>query len=253
MKAARAIRLTVAALVAPALVSATGCTSTADTATSTGDTPAAGAVNATAGTSSSARAKPVCGGIAKCRVVARADVDGDRRADRIGWAAHEARGEVVIRVATADGELLSKRLDVSLWFDVGAWGGARRIDGRRGAEMLVGTQMGAHTPLYTMLTYRGNRLVVEKAPTAGDQWWIDAAYSVFAGWNRDVRDGKVLMRFTLAMRSRDDSFDGYTTTYVWRQAGWHRLHKTSRHWASARRAEPVAGWHVRGLERFPGL
>jgi hypothetical protein len=193
-----------------------------------------------------------CSGVDPCRVVATADVDGDRRADQVGWVTRRAKEKVVIRVATADGERLRKRLDVSLWFGTGAWGGATHIDGRRGVELLIGTLFGAHTPSYTMLTYRHGDLVVERSPAYGSRWFVDAAYSVYAGWDRDRVEDRVLMRFTVAMRSADDSFDGSTTTYRWRHGSWKQVRERDRHWASARRAAPVAGWHVHGLERFPG-
>jgi hypothetical protein len=195
----------------------------------------------------------VCAGIDRCRVVARVDVDGDRRDDRVGWVARKAKGLAVIRVLTADGERLRKRLDVSLWFDTGAWGGATPIDGRGGVEMLVGTQMGAHTPVYAMLTYRRGDLVIEKSPAQGDRWFVDSAWSVAVGWDRDRVDGRILMRYTYLTRSADDTFDGSTTTYRWRKGCWVRVAKRGKHVPSARAAEPYAGWHVRNLERFPGV
>lgn len=203
--------------------------------------------------SAAAATHGVCDGIDRCRVVARVDVDGDRRADRVGWVARKAKGLAVIRVLTADGERLRKRLDVSLWFDTGAWGGATRIDGRHGVELLVGTQMGAHTPLYAMLTYRRGALVVERSPAQGARWYVDSAWSVAVGWDRERVDDRILMRYTYLTRSADDTFDGSTTTYRWGKGCWVRVVKRAKHVPSARAAESYAGWHVHNLKRFPGL
>ena len=206
-----------------------------------------------ASTAGDADSVTVCRGVDRCRVVAQVDVDGDRQPDEVGWVARKAEGAAVIRVRTDDGMLLRKRLDVSLWFDTGVWGGAAAIDGRRGVEMLVGTQMGAHTPVYTMLTYRGGALVVEESPAQGERWFVDGAWSAAVGWNRDVVDGRVLMRYTFVTRSPDGSFDGTVTTYRWKDGRWVLIRERDRHYKNARTAVPAAGWHVRGLERFPGL
>lgn len=76
----------------------------------------------------------VCAGVKHCHRVAIIDVDGDHRADRVGW--HQlSKKKVQIRVRTADGELLKRKVGVRRWYGGGAWGGAAWIDGRRGAEL----------------------------------------------------------------------------------------------------------------------
>jgi hypothetical protein len=199
----------------------------------------------------------VCAQVTHCRVVATRDVDGDGTPDQIGWVRHRAQKAIVVRVKTADGALLRRRLDVSLWFGVGAWGGAAPIDGRRGAEILAGTEMGAHTPLYTMLTERGGHLVVEPAPAGGEtRWWVDAAYNYDFGWWRHVRkDGVVTMTQNTASRTTNTGkrFAGTNTTYAWRRGGWHRVAVAKRRYATATAAAAIAGWHVAGIGRFPGV
>lgn len=124
---------------------------------------------------------PACAGVTRCHVVATVDVDGDARADQVGWRQLNER-QVQIRVHTAAGSTLTATVGVRLWWGGGAWGGATRVDGIPGAELLIGSQQGAHTPMYTMLTYRGGHLAVEKSPSAlSALWQVDAAYGDYMG------------------------------------------------------------------------
>ena len=226
-----------------------------------GDEPDSDGSPATASTTTSPTTSPttsvrdVCAGTLRCRTVDHADVDGDGRTDEVGWASRPARGMAIIRVRTDDDELLTKRLDVSLWFDNGAWGGAAPVDGRRGAELLIGTQMGAHTPGYTMLTYRLGRLVKAPSPSAlGPRWYVDAAYSVDLGWWRHVDAGQVRLVEKEALRDgARRSFSGTHTTYAWRAGHWVKQRVVERHYDNPHQAARISGWHVNGLDRYPGL
>lgn len=205
-------------------------------------------------TTASAATSGVCGKIAHCRVVAHKDVDGDGRRDHVGWV-QRSQDVVVIRVRTGDGDLLRRRVDVRFWWGGGAWAGAAAVDGRRGKELLVGSTMGAHTPGYTMLTYRRGRLVVEAPPDGYDHWYIDAAYSVYAGWWRRIDDnGRVKLVDKLALRDgAKRTFSGTNTTYVWRNGHWAEKRTLKRHYKNAKAASKIAGFHIRGLARFPGV
>ncbi|MGH3359131.1 MAG: hypothetical protein ACRDO7_10035, partial [Nocardioidaceae bacterium] len=123
----------------------------------------------------------VCAGVQNCHRVAVIDVDGDRRSDRVGWR-RLSDTYAQVRVRTADGESLVRKVDVRFWPGGGTWGDAAWIDGRRGAELLAGSVMGAHTPQYTMLTYRKSGLVVERSPggrIVDGRWTIDSALTVY--------------------------------------------------------------------------
>ncbi len=195
----------------------------------------------------------LCGDTPHCRIVSRADVDGDGRPDRVAWV-NKSRHTAVIRVATADGEQLRRRLDVHLWPRGHAWAGAAHVDGRRGVELLAGVTLGAHTPAYTMLTHRGGRLVVERSPASSDgRWYVDSAYSIALGWWRSIRGGRATMTSKYAGRTIHGNFRGKDVTYTWRHDRWKKTHAAMRHYARDRQAYRIAGWHVRGLDRFPAL
>lgn len=200
----------------------------------------------------------VCAGVKRCHRVARIDVNGDRRADRVGWV-QISRKRVRIRVRITGGRVVSRRVNVRLWWGGGVWGGGAWIDGRRGAELLVGSAMGAHTPFYTMLTYRRGDLVVEKSPATGayggDRWAIDASLVASAGWKRHAgRRGRVTMTQRTATRNGDGPrYSGRNVRYAWRHGDWKRVNRTPRTYKNGRRAHRIAGWQVGHLERFPGI
>lgn len=208
---------------------------------------------ALAGSASDSRSA-VCAAVADCRVVASADVDGDGRRDRIGW--HQVSDDVVqIRVRNADGALLTKRVGVHFWWGGGAWGGAARVDDRAGAELLVGSMQGAHTPMYTMLTYRAGALVVEASPSPlSSRWQVDAAYGDYLGWWRHRVDGGVAMTQQIAYRDADGTgFTGRDVTYRRSATGWVRGSVTRVTYPTERAAAVIGGFHISGLEAFPGL
>ena len=200
----------------------------------------------------------VCAGVKNCHRVAVVDISGDRRADHVGWQQID-RNRVRIRVRVTAGPLVTRKVNVRQWWRGGEWGGAAWIDGRRGAEMLVGSTMGAHTPFYTMLTYRNRRLVVEKSPAVGaygsNRWAIDASLMAYAGWDRNVgRNGRLTMTQRVARRNdKSNGFSGHNVRYVWRNGDWRRVKRTERTYKNERQARKIAGWHVGHLQRFPGI
>lgn len=196
-----------------------------------------------------------CGGVSRCHVVATMDVSGDARADQIAWRQVSDR-VVQIRVRTATGSLMTASVDVSLWLGGGAFGGAARVDDHAGAEILVGSNQGAHTPMYTMLTVRAGRLVVEKSPSPLDSLWqVDAAYGDYMGWWRHTTGGgQVTMTQKIAIRTPDtDRFTGHNVTYTWTTDHWARTRTTATSYPTVRLASIVGGFHVAGLEAFPGI
>jgi len=212
-----------------------------------------GTTTAVAGHDTVARAS-ACANVSHCHVVASVDVDGDGRPDQVGWR-QLSQDAVQIRVGTATGKLLVHRVDVHLWWGGGAWGGAARIDGPAGAELLVGSMQGAHTPMYTMLTYRHGALVVEASPSPLSQrWQIDAAWGDYMGWARHIAGGHATMTQSIVFRAEDgDSFTGNRVTYVWDVDHWQRTARAAISFPSEKSASAMAGFHVKGLDAFPGL
>ncbi len=196
-----------------------------------------------------------CSGVSNCRVVTHTDVDGDGRLDQVGWRQISQRS-IQLRVETATGKLLSSTVNVRLWWGGGAWGGAAHIDGVPGRELLVGSMQGAHTPMYTMLTYRSGKLVVENSPYPGSRLWlVDAADGDYMGWWRSTSPtGQFEMTQKVAVRDNDGSrFSGHDVTYTWSSHGWVRTSSTATTYASGKRASVIAGWHVPNLKAFPGV
>jgi hypothetical protein len=192
----------------------------------------------------------VCRDIAGCQVVATTDVDGDGVRDQVGFVVDTKR-HVVVHVKTALGRLMSRGLDV-IWFPRGEFYGAAPIDGRPGAELVVGTTMGAHTMFFTTLTARSGRLVRLEPPGGDSEWMIDAAYSFHAGVTRRLQDGSAVV--VLRDAGRDGLhpvFSGRDRTFVWRDGGWQHQSTTRRRYRGEDAVAPVGGWHVAGLHRFP--
>lgn len=215
-------------------------------------TPGAGAAAAT-----DRSRTPVCAGVKHCHRVAVIDVDGDHRADRVGWR-QLSKKKVQIRVATADGELRTRRVGVRYWYGGGAWGDAAWIDGRAGAELLIGSEMGAHTPQYTMLTYRNHRLVVERSPRGRyveGRWVVDSALNAYVGWHRNVgKGGRITLTYRYAWRDASGKgFHGHNVRFAWKRGDWRRVNRAARSYRNARQAAKIAGWHVGHLQRWPGL
>lgn len=197
----------------------------------------------------------VCRAVPRCHVVAVVDMDGDARADQVGWR-QLTEQSVQIRVARAAGTMLTRTVDVSMWWGGGAWGGAARVDHRAGAELLVGSMQGAHTPMYTMLTYRPGGLVVERSPSPlSHRWQVDAAFGDYMGWWRHTGiAGRTTVTQKIAVRSGSgSSFSGRNVTYVWSTNRWERTATRATTYPTAKAASVIAGFHVPGLGRFPGV
>lgn len=190
-----------------------------------------------------------CAGADGCRVVTRVDVDGDDRADEVGFDV-ESPDRVTVRVATTGGETLRHRLR-TIWFPEPELFGAAPIDGRPGAELVVGTTMGAHTLFFTTLAVRDGGLVRVPAP-AGPEWMIDGAFAFHAGVLRRVDDGRVTVVLREAARQgQSPRFAGTDRFYVWRGGGWRHLRTERTRYRTQEAAGRVGGWHVPGLPRRP--
>lgn len=183
------------------------------------------------------------------RTVARVDVDGDGRLDAVGYRLLNG-DRVRLSVRTGDGGPARKVVDTELWPGPGGqWHGAAPLDGNRGAELVVGTTMGAHTPFYTVLSMRGEHLVVQPDPTSGErEWWTDAFYNGFVGWTRVVRDGEVGVVHRAVFREGDGHvWRGEAQRFRWVGGDWVRDGRHAMHIRGDDDASRIAGWHVPGL------
>jgi hypothetical protein len=190
-----------------------------------------------------------CADAAGCRVVAGVDVDGDDRADEVGFVV-ESRKRATLRLATSGGQTLRHRLRVT-WFPEPEFFGAAPIDGRPGAELVVGTTMGAHTLFFSTLSVRDGEIVRVPAP-AGPEWMIDGAFAFHAGVVRRIEDGRVTVVLREAARQgQSPRFAGTDRTYVWRDGGWRHLRSERTRYRTEEAASRVGGWHVPGLPRRP--
>jgi hypothetical protein len=222
--------------------------------------PAAPARSAAA----AAAVRTVCTGVARCHVVARTDVDGDGRTDQVGMvadlrASDANRGIVTIRVRTADGKTLATTRRSVAWFgkDADAWYGAAHIDGRRGTELVVGQQMGAHSTFFRVITYRGGALVTLRAPKPPARtgrvddtslWYTDASVNFHDGYTRSRSKGAVYMNLTTAERNASGKgHSGWNARYRWAHGGWHLVLVKRVHYTTEAGVAHAGGWHVAGL------
>ena len=212
----------------------------------------AGVMLASAGLIPGATADATISGSAhQSRVVARVDVDGDQRPDHVRYFVL-SDDLVEITVETADGLTRSRRLNTE-WWPRGHWHGAALLDGRPGQELVVGTSMGAHTPLFSVLTWRGDRLVKESAPGRWGLWPVDAYYNGYFGWLRTRSSGHVHM--TARSVTRDDGvghhWSGQAITFTWRAGRWVRSATRPLSIQGDHNASRIGGWRVSGLKRWP--
>jgi hypothetical protein len=196
----------------------------------------------------------VCDGVAGCRVVGRADVDGDGSRDDIGVAARgrAATRSVIVRVRTRNDRIVSVRAPAQFWLG-SFWQGAAHLDGRDGAELVVGYVMGAHTVFYRALTWRGGRLVTLGAPGPDIFWVVDSAAFDSLGWQQLPRDPAGTIRQLSATRtgsSLHDPFRGTVTRYLWTPHGWRTEASRTVFPMTDRAAAAWGGFHVPGLPRW---
>ena len=200
---------------------------------------------------SSASAATACTGLSGCKIVSRADIDGDGRADQVGVRMKTSGGTTksTVRVRTAKGRLMSTQLTVQPWAK--SWHGAARIDGRAGYELVVPTNGQSEYLTYRVLTYRDGRLVTLKTPQNAWTWDIVAEFTGLTGWSRSTRDGKVLITRKRAYKVGETRrFDLRTTTYQWKNGAWSRPVSSTRNTrASQKAADSVFGWSIPYLKR----
>lgn len=196
----------------------------------------------------------VCAGVAGCRVVSHADVDGDGRRDAVGVERRGADGandgRVVVRVRTAT-RIVSTERRLSYWYGR-PWRGAARLDGVPGAELVLGRTTGAHTVFEQVLTWRGGRLVGLRAPDGQGTWVIDGTVNFQLGWLRRAgQPGGTVTRLDAERNGGSGpTFTGTATRYRWSGGRWVEQARATNRGLSQRTAYGWSGWHVPPLPRF---
>lgn len=191
--------------------------------------------------------------------VARTDVDGDGSRDVVTYrVVSDDRVRVGVRTGAADSTqgTAYRVLDTELWPGRGGyWHGAAPLDGEPGAELFVGTAMGAHTPLFTVLTMRSGRLTVQPNPQSGQsEWWVDAFTNGYTGWTRSTAGGEVQVAVrTIFRRGTGQVWTGAEQSFRWSDGGWARDRGSDVRIRGDRAAARIGGWHVQGLPRWPNL
>jgi len=187
------------------------------------------------------------------RTVARVDVDGDGGRDLVGYRVlHGDRVRISVRTGSSGTD--RRLLDTGLWPGRGGdWHGVAPLDGQPGAELVVGTTMGAHTPLFTVLTMRDGRLWVQPSPVSGArEWYVDAFAGGYAGWTRTSTDNEVWAVSRTVFRAGSGRlWEGEQRRFRWGSDGWVGDGRRALRVRGQRAASRIGGWHVPGLPRWP--
>jgi hypothetical protein len=175
-------------------------------------------------------------------------------ADAVGVAKRQKkgsqRGTVVVRVKLGPRRIVQVKRRLRYWGGP-AWQGAATIDGRPGAELVVGHVAGAHTQFFTVLTWRGGRLVAERTPDGSPDWTIDGAYNVDIGWLH--RKGDPLGTITGLVNERNDgatTFTGTQSTWAWTDGRWTLTSRQTDTAIPERTAYTWGGFQIPGLSRY---
>jgi len=202
-----------------------------------------------------------CTGLAKCQVVARSDIDGDKKKDQIGVAitgrANSRNRKIIVRVRTAQGRTLQTTGDKVTW-SYAPFHAAAAIDARPGNEIIVGDSMGAHSLSWRIITYRKGALVTLPPPKKSgganrpSRWLTDSAYSFELGWWRSASStGSVTLTRKDAVRN--DSGKGHTgkiTVYRWKSDHWSKRSTRTKHYRD-KAAYALGGWHIKRVPTWP--
>jgi hypothetical protein len=254
----RPARLTILLIALTLAFSAQSCTSSRSVI-SAESAPTTRSVTATP----AAAPGTVCTGVTGCTIVARVDVDGDGQVDQIGVVGSKLAdgGTLAVRVLTATHHLLQTTGRHVFWFGKPFFG-AVPFDGHPGAEIFVGSTMGANNEQFRVITYRDGQLVTEKAPPmvwtragmdeATARWNIDGSYSFNIGVTRRVSSsGGVELTMSSAERNSSGSgHTGHVNVYRWQSGQWVNVSADEVHYRTDKAVSQLGGWHVTGLRHF---
>lgn len=217
----------------------------------------AGLTAGQAGAVTSGTTASPCDGYRLCRIVSKTDVDGDGRGDLTGMTTYkraDGTGTATLRVLTASGRSMTTKTEIN-HFAGQTFYGAAKMDGQAGYELVVMTDMGAHTPWFRAVTYRNGRLVTLVDPEGQYRWTVDSAVWIGKGYKRTVTStGEVRMTSYVALDNTpvgDRRYDLTTKQAAWRNGRWERVSTTKRV-VGPDAAYRYADWYVPYLPKFYG-
>ena len=196
----------------------------------------------------------ICAGLARCHVMARADVNGDGHRDVIAMARRGGRlgatGAVILRVRTGPHHVVQTRRRLENW-PKSPWVGVARLDRRPGKEIMIGRLSGAAASFYQSLTWRRGTLVLLDAPGRGRWWPLEFSATLQAGWQRRAVDPVGTIRQRIATHpSSNGIYRGKIKVYRWTRSGWQLVRTRTIASLPLQRALRWGGFHVPGLRRF---
>ncbi len=191
----------------------------------------------------------VCAGVSHCRVVARTDVDGDRRRDAVGLV-RESEDRLQVRVRTARGVLVTADRAVSPEFTGNTWNGSAYLDRHRGRELVVRAASFTGNRYYHVLTWRRAGLVPLAQPGGSNVWATAGNGQLVKGyWHRPRWPrGVVMLRYAWPHDEAGKRYDATLKKYRNSGRGWV-LQKSTQRVVSSRTAASWLGFHVRGLKK----
>lgn len=184
-------------------------------------------------------------------MVARVDVDGDRTTDRVylrpGALTDEQERPWTITVLTARGRSAASRFvaeagDIASVRDV--WRGAATFDGTPGAELMISVPTVGDFPTYSVLSWRGGKLVKQSIPR--DRDWLTPAGPGLTENLVSKRAGQFVKTRYQIDNSR---WFGTQRTYRWNKTGWKLTSNRRIGPVSEAAAKRAVGWHVKGFAR----
>lgn len=202
-----------------------------------------------------------CTGVADCRAVASADVDGDGLLDDVALAPGTDENSVQVRVLTSSGELATHEVPVDAYatqnLGVDPWFGSAQIDERPGDELVLTSSVGAHTTFSTVLSSVGGELVELPAPGSSPtddpgltRWVVDGSASSNVGVTVE-RPGVVTIRSAVTAWEPQDApvFDATEQTWISTDGVWTTSGPVSESTPPVDAALPqgFSGWHAIGL------
>lgn len=186
-----------------------------------------------------------------CSVVSRADVDGDGRADTT--TVTRQKSGYTLRTTTAAGRSASTQVKAKWQTEATPFVGAARMDGVKGAELVVRVGSGAHTQYFNVFSWRRGALVAQKDPSGSTEWVTDGALSSSMGYTlRTVKGIKQLTQISLGRDSWDKNatFSGTRTVARWQNGRWTPITRRNVVVPATDAVWNGSGWNVAGLQRF---
>lgn len=183
------------------------------------------------------------------KVKTRIDVDGDNKRDVVRTK-RLRHGNMRVIVRTHRGKRMT-RVVRAVETSRAHWHGATRIDGVRGAELVVSRgQIGDSAP-FTVFTERRGKLVRLRAPKAAHNWGINTGPSAMNGFERHGKGRATTLTYNTLNQRGNGRWAGRSRDYRWRRGHWVRIDSDRIHARNARVA-----WHRYGgwkLPRMPRL